>query len=285
MDLIIKKLINNINKTNQNKSSHWKKYLNKNDIFLNEYEHLGFGSFTKKSYKNNIQKILGKIIFGKKIFDSEIYKKYEFLYNSINRFVDIDTIRHIFTFEKIKNITNVKKICIIGDGKLNGVIGANIAFPDAKIFSVNLSEVIINDLLILKKLKHELNTSFQLVEKNFDENKNKLYFIPSNLKKHLYDKNIDLFINIASFQEMDYSEIFNYFDIVKNNKSILYCCNRENKKLPCGEEISFHKYPWNNSKIIFWEDCPWHQRFYTSKFPFIKKYDGNVIHCMANFSE
>ena len=48
MDLIIKKLINNINKTNQNKSSHWKKYLNKNDIFLNEYEHLGFGSFTKK---------------------------------------------------------------------------------------------------------------------------------------------------------------------------------------------------------------------------------------------
>ena len=106
-----------------------------------------------------------------------------------------------------------------------------------------------------------------------------------NKRRHYDDKNIDLFINIASFQEMDYSEIFNYFDIMKNNKSILYCCNRENKKLPCGEEISFHKYPWNNSKIIFWEDCPWHQRFYTSKFPFIKKYDGNVIHCMANFSE
>lgn len=284
MDLIIKKLINNISKTNQNKSSHWKKYLTDNDNFLSEYEHLGFGSFTKKSYKNYIQNILGKIIFGKNIYNSEIYKKYKILYDPINRYIDIDTIRHIFTFEKIKKIIDPKKICIIGDGKLNGVLGANITFPNAKIFSVNLSEVIINDYLILKKLKIDLSKSFEVVEENFDENNKKLYFIPSNLKKYLFNRNIDLFINIASFQEMDQTEINSYFDIIKNNKSYLYCCNREYKKLPGGEEIIFDKYPWNNSKIIFKDDCPWHQKFYTAKFPFIKSYDGNVKHCLANFS-
>jgi len=114
---------------------------------------------------------------------------------------------------------------------------------------------------------------------------NKLFLIPANNKKFLMNKKIELFINIASFQEMTTNEINEYFQIIKNNKSKLYCCNREYKKLPDGEEIYFEKYPFSNSKKIFWENCSWHQKLYSLKPPFIHKYDGNVKHCLVDFND
>ena len=47
-DLIIKKLASNINKSNENKSSHWNKYLNKELNFKDKFESFGFGEYTKK---------------------------------------------------------------------------------------------------------------------------------------------------------------------------------------------------------------------------------------------
>jgi len=49
---IIKKLIQNIKKSNKNKSSHWQKRLPEDANFLDEYENLGFGTYAKKTYKN-----------------------------------------------------------------------------------------------------------------------------------------------------------------------------------------------------------------------------------------
>ncbi len=283
--LIIKKLIKKIDETNLNKSSHWEKYLNKNSNFLNKNDQLGFGSYTVKSYKNILHSILQKIIFGKNIFNNDIYKKYKILYDKKNRYIDIDTIRHIFTFEKLKKIIIPKRICIIGDGKANGVIGANLVFPEAKIFSVNLSETLINDYIILKDLDANLKNSIHLIEDlNCNLNNKILYIIPSSLKNYLLDKDIDLFINIASFQEMNIEEINQYYEIIKNNKSKLYCCNREYKKLVGGEELYFDKYPWGNYKKIFWEDCSWHKKYYSLKPPFVHNYDGNIIHCLVDYS-
>ena len=121
---INKKLIKLIEKTNLNKSSHWKKYLPGNTDYLNEFSHLGFGSYTKKSFKNYIHNMLTKIIFGKEVFNTKTYYAYKSIFDKINRFIDIDTIRHILTFEKLKNYVNPKSICIIGDGKINGLLGA-----------------------------------------------------------------------------------------------------------------------------------------------------------------
>lgn len=176
-------------------------------------------------------------------------------------------------------------ICIIGDGKLNGVIGAHITFPRAKIFNVNLSEVLINDYLLIKELDINLKNSTELIDHlNFHISNSKIYLVPSNLKNFLLNKKIDLFINIASFQEMNLNEINKYFKIILNNKSKLYCCNREHKKLIGGENVYFDKYPWLNPKIFFWENCPWHQKYYSKSFPFIKNYEGNVKHCLVDFS-
>lgn len=284
-DKVIKKLTKNIEESNKNKSSHWQKYLKRNNDYLNEFANLGFGSYTKKSFKNILQNFFLKIIFGKQIFKTDTYKKYKSIFDKNNRFIDIDTIRHIFTFEKLKKLVDPEIICIIGDGKLNGVIGAHITFPRAKIFNVNLSEVLINDYLLIKELDINLKNSTELIDHlNFHISNSKVYLVPSNLKNFLLNKKIDLFINIASFQEMNLNEINKYFKIILNNKSKLYCCNREHKKLIGGENVYFDKYPWLNPKIFFWENCPWHQKYYSKSFPFIKNYEGNVKHCLVDFS-
>lgn len=285
-DLIIKKLINNIKETNQNKSSYWKDYLKEDLNCLDENEFLKFaGNYTKKSLKNIAQNFFIKIIYGKKIFKTETYMRYKLIYDKIDRFIDSDTIRHIFTFEKIKKHINPSKICIIGDGKLNAVLGAHLTFPLSKIYSVNLSEILTYDYSILQKTHTNLKNSVELIDDlNFIESNKILSLVPSNFKNVLLDKKIDLFINIASFQEMTINEIDNYFKIIKNNNSKLYCCNREYKKLSGGEEIYFEKYPWANASIIFWEDCPWNQKYYSMRPPFVHNYSGNVKHCLVDFA-
>ena len=239
-DEINNKLINNIVNTNKNKSSHWKKYLPDNADYLNPFGHLGFGAYSKKNIKNFIHNLLTRAIFGNNVFKTKTYYAYKSVFDKINRFIDIDTVRHIFTFEKLKEHVNPKSICIIGDGKINGVLGAHLTFPNAKIYSVNLSETLINDNMILELIDIDLKKSITLItDLNFPVEDAMLTLIPSNLKKILLNKNIELFINIASFQEMVPDEVNEYFEIIKDNKSKLYCCNRQYKKLPCGEELYF----------------------------------------------
>jgi len=161
---IINKLINNIKESNLNKSSYWKKHLPDDSDFLNHFKHLGFGAFTKKSPKNFIHNILIKIIFGNKVFKTKTFQAYKSEFDKISRYIDIDTIRHIFTFEKIKEHINPKTICIIGDGKLNGVLGAHLTFPSSKIYSINLSEVLINDYINLNKMNINIKNSLELVD-------------------------------------------------------------------------------------------------------------------------
>ena len=83
---------------------------------------------------------------------------------------------------------------------------------------------------------------------------------------------------------MSKEEIDNYMNLIKNNKSLLYSCNREYKKLRGGEELIFEDYPWGDGKKIFYKDCSWHQKFYSFKPPFIHKYDGNIQHCLIDYS-
>ena len=285
---IIEVLRENISSSNKNKSSHWKAHLDKDSNYDDPYSSLGFGSFTKKTYlKSFFHFIMSRLIFEKKIFSTNTFHKYKNIFDTINRQVDVDTIRHIYTFELLKKKINPLKICIIGDGKLNGLIGSLITFKDVKVYTVNLSETLINDYLILKKTNLVLENQIHVINsrnKNIDENY-KIVFIPSNYKDVLFKNNIDLFINIASFQEMTNNEIKKYFEIFKSNNSYLFTCNREYKKLYGGEELIFDNYPWNNGNKIIYDYCSWHQKFYMTKFPFIKKYDGKVKHCLINFSK
>ena len=62
--------------------------------------------------------------------------------------------------------------------------------------------------------------------------------------------------------------------------------NRKHKELPDGEIIEFEKYPWGNPEsIIIDELCPWCQRYYGQKFPFIFKFDGVVQHRLVKYQK
>lgn len=285
MNNLIKELEKVILETEGNKSSHWKLSLNKKNYFDIKLP-MGFGTYTQQKKINSFfHNFFAKLIFDKKIFISDEYFIYKKIFDKISRQIDIDTIRHINTFDLLKKILKPKKICVIGDGKANFVLGSLKVFPSSKIYSVNLTETLINDYLIIEETKIIKNEEIQVInKKDMEEEKNKkLYLIPSSCKDFLKDKNIDLFINISSFQEMVINEVNNYFDIIKNNKALLYCCNREYKKLVGGEELYFEKYPWGDGKKMFYEDCIWHQKFYSIKPPFIHNYDGNHKHCLIDY--
>ena len=62
--------------------------------------------------------------------------------------------------------------------------------------------------------------------------------------------------------------------------------NRKHKELPDGEIIEFEKYPWGNPEsIIIDELCPWCQRYYGQKFPFIFKLDGVIQHRLVKYQK
>ena len=84
---------------------------------------------------------------------------------------------------------------------------------------------------------------------------------------------------------MNEQEIKRYFQIIKSNNSEFYICNREKKILPAGEITIFNNYPWSNAKFKFYENCKWHQYYYSFRFPFFRKYQGNVKHCYGFFKK
>ena len=284
---IVKELSKFIKFTNLNKSSHWKKYLTDQSNYQNPFEPLGFGAFKKKFFFFSFfHKILSLMIFGNKIFSSKSYKNYSKVFNLANRQIDVDVMRHICTFNYFfKKKLFPSKLCIIGDGKANFVIGALVNYPQSQIISVNLTETLINDYLVLKKMNLISDKDIQIIQSSGDEiiEEKKLILVPSHLKNFLKNKSIDLFANIASFQEMNMSEISDYLKIIKTNNCVFYCCNREYKKLIGGEELVFDKYPFGIGKKIVYENCEWHQKYYSLSFPFFRKYDGNHKHCLIDY--
>tara|TARA_B100000886_G_scaffold335412_1_gene292440 strand:- start:171 stop:1034 length:864 start_codon:yes stop_codon:yes gene_type:complete len=287
MKTIIESLEKFVLKTEKNKSSHWKHHLkekNYKDIFKN----FGFGNYSNKNiFKSPLHRIFQNIIFGTKVFKTIEFLAYKEMYDSMDRQIDVDAVRHIFTFKMLKNFISPNKIVVIGDGKANFVLGAIKLYDKSQIYSINLAETLINDYLIIKKSDLIKDSDIQVIKSLDDKilEEKKLILIPSNLKNILFNSDIELFVNIVSFQEMNNEEINNYFEIIKNNKSLLYSCNREKKILRGGENLVFKDYPWGNGKVIFFENCGWHQRFYTLKPPLIKKYDGNIMHCLIDYSK
>lgn len=281
---IINNLEKNIKLSNYNKSSYWEKYLN-DDINYHDIEKdLGFGSFQKKGKKKILHYIFQKIVFNFRLHSLKSYKKYKLSFDTYGRQIDVNTVRHIFTFNMLSKYIKPNKVCIIGDGKINGLTGVNKIFPYSKIYSVNLSETLINDYLILLKSDLDLKSSVSVINSDDEiDTKTKLTLVPSQNKKFLNNKNIELFINIVSLQEMTMKEVSNYFDIIRNNNAMFYCCNREEKILPGGEILKFDDYPWGECKFIFREYCNWHKRFYCFYYPFVKKYDGKILHSLVKY--
>ena len=287
---ILKELEIYLSKSDNQKSSHWKNLLEDVDYY-NIYKTFGLAGNTKiKLHKIPIHNLFQRLIFGNKIFKTKEYHLFKKLCHIQNRQLDADVMRHAFTFNLLNRYNLLKNnICIIGDGKANCVGGLlTMNKKDIKIYSINLTEVLIHDYLMIRNINLIDDDSIIVVnnEKDLENPNKKLFLIDASNVHFLKNKNINinLFINIASMQEMKPDSVEHYFQVIKSNSAYFYCCNREYKKLIGGEELIFNQYPWGDCKIIVWERCPWYKKNYNSKYPFIHKKQSILKHALVKYS-
>ena len=295
MKKLFNKLNNYIDRDDITKSSHWKFYTKNYDFKLtnSSFGVAGFGTASKKNllkiiYHFFFQRLL---FFRNNIFNSDYYYQMKKVCLLQNRNLNLDSLRHVFTHRLIdKYITDSKNkiCCCIGDGRTNYIAPLLINQKFKKIISINLPEILIADLKLLENIidvnKIKIIENEDDYSKFIDDPDIKLLLIPSKLNYILNDKKIDFFINIASFQEMKNSTVNDYFKIIKSNKSLFYCCNREYKELIGGEVLDFKLYEWGENKSYFHEYCPWHNYYYSIVPPFFLKYDGKIIHTLVDYS-
>jgi len=197
------------------------------------------------------------------------------------RLFSFDCVKQILSFHRIsKLIGEVQTVCVIGDGYGFFSSFIKLICPHTKVISVNLGRTLFFDVLFSQKCLPE-HTPLLLKEKSdlLD-----LTFIEAENYHLLEGLPIDLFINIASMQEMDQAVIENYFRYMRSSSQTLcyfYSCNRLEKRLPDGALIKFMEYPWQDSVILLDEVCPWYQRYPSSKPPFWLSLDGVIQHRLA----
>jgi hypothetical protein len=161
-------------------------------------------------------------------------------------------LRHVYSFiclERFGLIDKDKIACVIGDGQANFVSLALKTDSFRKVISINLTEVLLSNLDLLEPLAFKAgeigiaSTHFELINMLKQPNL-RLVIIRAADAGIVSDAGIDLFVNIASFLEMNAELVKQYFDLIKSNSSWLYCCNREHKTLYGGEVLEFDSYPW-----------------------------------------
>jgi hypothetical protein len=171
-----------------------------------------------------------------------------------------------------------KRVVIIGDGY--GSLGClfKLCYPSAIITYINLGRTLTFDAhysgCVFPNSNHKLITSTS------DLGSDDFNYVEAERARE-FEIEGDLFVNIASMQEMTPDAISFYFKMFRGQKksTLFYCCNRLEKILPDGAITKFFEYNWaETDEIIVDELCPWHQRAPKSKFPFVYRFDGPIQH-------
>lgn len=275
-------------------SSHWKKYskyqkinnkINYTKAESIELSGFGFGDFKSYGVINYMINIPTQVYLKTRMFskcDKQTLKLAKKIAKKSKQLFSHDLVRMVLTLDllvKYMPDLNQKRVVIIGDGygRLGTLIKAK--FPKSKILYVNLGRTLLFDLVYSKKTFP--SSKVHLVDNTLDPSADFNFIEAEKISKMQVVG--DVFISIASMQEMDYSQIQEYFTIIHSQDpgTIFYCCNREAKKLPDGSVIEYNKYPWGDLKILLIEYCPWHQDFPKNRPPFKGKVDGPILHSIS----
>ena len=304
IEYLVSKYFTKNNTFSEETSSHWKKYGEKQSIKLvyanqsqkwrfkkeggvNSLTELeikgeGFGDFKKLNLINLICSIsifiycatrLWPKLKGNTLLKTLIYtlkSKQIFGYDVTRMALTIDFLE--------RNISNLesKRFCLIGDGY--GRFGSILKsiYPNCSVIYINLGRTLVFDYYYTSKVfpssNHQLNITQDKLSDDFT-------YIEAERYRE-FKLEAEIFINIASMQEMDMKTINEYFSLIKSQPQSVYfyCANRISKKLPDGSIINFNEYPWSGMKVLIDELCPWHQKFPSIKPPFVRKFDGPVQH-------
>ncbi len=257
----------------------------------------GFGGFTNRY---NLIKYAGHLILRRKLIKigkefklfPKIFKLAKVICQSQNRVVDQDMLRQIITIaylsEKLESSYfdySHSNILVIGDG-WGSLTSLLLGITFSRIILINLNKTLLIDLLQIQKAFPDLNFCYvddkdglkiAMLDKSV-----RLISLTADNFSLLASIPINLAINIASMQEMNYQSIHGYFDVLRKSPAkttYLYCCNRQSKILPDGALVEFNNYGWlDNDKNLAFEECPWHKEYYAFKPPFYRKFDGIHIH-------
>ena len=222
------------------------------------------------------------------IFLNDFVKRYKYICRLQSRLFNQDLIYHsVFLTLLQKQKILEKGVCVIGDGKANFVHGVLNLKKISKIYSVNLPQSLIQDYIILTKFNSIDKDLIKIVdvEEDLYDERCKLFLIPAQNKNFLIGKDINLFVNTFSFQEMPLKEVHEYINIAKLNRSYLYSCNREQKIMYDGKIINYDEYGLNDiNQNIFKEEAKFVKYRYSKKLPFIHKKKSKVIHSLTKFN-
>jgi len=287
-------------------SSYWSKWVNRYD-FKNSRENLRdiYGDyFTPVRWipENRMMRLFVAI----EIFLTNFFSSPKFFVKSIlkpsywrlrrisrkqGRFMNYANIIALSGFNlicsKLKPINQT--ICIIGDGATNYAslcLSSNNQFE--KIVSINLPEVhfVETEMLIRGGVEEGQICVLRDLEslENFFSSNQRLGILAAQNANILKGFDVDIFVNVSSMQEMTHEAISTYFNLIKDAKSVFYCCNRNEKVLPDGSINKFNKYPWGTSDFMLYEDCPWMKKTVNLTRPFIRRQEPH-IHALASYRE
>ena len=304
IEYLVSKYFTKNNTFSEETSSHWKKYGEKQSIKLvyanqsqkwrfkkeggvNSLTELeikgeGFGDFKKLNLINLICSIsifiycatrLWPKLKGNTLLKTLIYtlkSKQIFGYDVTRMALTIDFLE--------RNISNLesKRFCLIGDGY--GRFGSILKsiYPNCSVIYINLGRTLVFDYYYTSKVFPNSNHQLNRTQDKFSDD---FTYIEAERYRE-FKLEAEIFVNIASMQEMDMKTINEYFSLIKSQPQSVYfyCANRISKKLPDGSIINFNEYPWSGMKVLIDELCPWHQKFPSIKPPFVRKFDGPVQH-------
>src|SRR3989338_676354 len=281
-------------------SSHWEKYGSlttvekSGDRFI--INGVGFGHFVRprslRHLKHFLPSVLSRRLLSRFGVSKEIKAAGYDIARREERLLIFDEAKQIIICDILNRYDILKQatiIVVIGDGYGFMTCLLKLVAPKAKIICVNLGKMLLFDLLYASKVFSE--KMFLLQNKDdYSEvlEQYSMIFVEAEKYEMLLGKNVDVFINIASMQEMSPDVIKTYFDIIRSNtgKRYFYSCNREEKILPNGTVVRFNEYPWdlNKDEIIFDELCAFYQKYPVSVPPFWLPFDGPMKHRLINTS-
>lgn len=287
-------------------SSHWQKY--HQDFSVGDQDFLGLRGFgVHGSPKLNVWHAIMQRRFRKMGADFEAYNSFFGLAKNIvksqQRALDLDVLRNVLSLSLLSKeapqcFHKDSSICVIGDGF--GIATALLVASERikQVVLVNLTKTLTVDLHYLRNYMGD-KFEDEVVLLSADEiglgetaacSNAKVVAIEAANCDLLRKTLLDLYINIASMQEMNPSTISQYFDLMRENAAIkstlFYCANREHKVLPDGTEVTFNGYPWNSTDNILLEGLvPWHQQYYRFLPPGFRAYDGPVKHRLSKMSK
>jgi hypothetical protein len=220
-------------------------------------------------------------------FGREIAKKQSFMfgYDCARQVLAASYLRMV-----LKQVT-VNRVCIIGDGY--GYMGGLLKslWPDVQIIEVNLGRTLLFDVAYIQKAFPDASMSLLTNSSDIETKSSStdFIFLEAEYYERLKGQSIDLFINIASMQEMNLDIVNHYLSLMRTSsvsKPYFYCCNRVEKQLPDGELVRFEKYGWSEGdEVLDDELCPWYQQYPASLPPFWRPFDGPIHHRLVKLAK